>query len=219
MFKPSKFLACALVSYSLVSLYVSVSLLRLAVNAGHNFQPRRKESFAFLPGEHDAQIRMQVEETVHYRHPNNGVSKEWFFANPQGAGSFRPATDAPTLFVTMLHQHHCVETFGEQLTRTNRTTDWGHLQHCMNFLRELSMCRPDLTLEPGDFTQRDFQTERFGAVHVCRNLDPVYDILNLNWKQWAATRAEREHKVSAGSLDGHHNHKAGQDGDYEHHHQ
>ncbi|KAJ7119459.1 hypothetical protein C8R44DRAFT_624141 [Mycena epipterygia] len=126
---------------------------------------------------------MVVEDTVRYRYPNSEAPKEWAYASPQGAGTYH-ARGQLSLFVSMLHQYHCIETFGQQLTRTRKASDWGHLQHCLNYIREMTLCHPNLTLERGDFTRRNFTTERGGTIHVCRDLEPVYDSLRSNWMDW-----------------------------------
>jgi hypothetical protein len=129
---------------------------------------------------------MMIEDSAHYRFPGEGVAKEWEAANPGGTGTYHTDTQL-SLYVSMVHQYHCVQTFGEQLTKTKRH-DWSHLQHCLNYLREMALCTPDMTLERGDFTKRNFTTEHGGALHVCRNLDPTYDLLAKNWAEWISFR-------------------------------
>ncbi|KAJ6602431.1 hypothetical protein DFH09DRAFT_899992 [Mycena vulgaris] len=136
-----------------------------------------------LPGSFSGSAKMMVEDTVRYRYPSYEAPKEWAYASPSGAGTYH-ADGQLSLFVSMLHQYHCIETFGQQLTRTRKASDWGHLQHCLNYMREMTLCHPDLTLEPGDFTQRNFTTEHGGTIHVCRDLDPVYNSLRSNWMEW-----------------------------------
>ncbi|KAJ7736767.1 hypothetical protein DFH07DRAFT_842761 [Mycena maculata] len=135
-----------------------------------------------LPGTYSGLTEMMVEDTVRYRYPNIEASEEWESANPFGFGTYH-WDDQLSLFVTVFHQHHCIETFGQQLTRTHKA-DWRHLQHCLNYMREMAMCHPDLTLERGDFTKRNFTTEHGGTLYVCRDLDPVYDLLKSNWREW-----------------------------------
>ncbi|KAJ7573308.1 hypothetical protein C8J56DRAFT_506558 [Mycena floridula] len=138
------------------------------------------------------QVQITVEETVRYRFPSEEAPMEWYSSYPLGFGTFRIANQK-TLFVSMVHQYHCIETFGRQLTRTNRTRDWGHLHHCLNYIREMVLCHPDLTLEPGDFSTRNFTIDRIGATHTCRDLSPVYDALGRNWKEW--TEFQKSHTL------------------------
>ena len=32
--------------------------------------------------------------------------------------------------------------------------------------------------------QRDFTLDRIGATHVCRDWDPIYEDLRINWVEW-----------------------------------
>lgn len=46
------------------------------------------------------------------------------------------------------------------------------------------MCAGNLTLEPGDFTKRNYTQERTGQTHVCRDWTAAYDALADNWVDW-----------------------------------
>jgi hypothetical protein len=41
----------------------------------------------------------------------------------------------------------------------------------------MSLCASDLTLEPGDFRQRNFSADPFGATHECVDWTPAYDTI------------------------------------------
>lgn len=49
---------------------------------------------------------------------------------------------------------------------------------------EMVLCHPDLTLEPFDPLERDFEVERVGATHVCRDWTAVLENLDRNWDEW-----------------------------------
>jgi hypothetical protein len=57
----------------------------------------------------------------------------------------------------------------------NRVTKHEHVQHCLGYLRALALCASDITLEPGDFTRRDFAAEGSGQTHECTDWSYVYD--------------------------------------------
>lgn len=132
----------------------------------------------------DGRVRLMVEETTRYNYSTPEATAEGRRGFPRGSGSFRLNGDNRAVFLSMYHQLHCVETMGQELIKTNKS-HWPHLQHCLNFLREIALCRPDLTLEAGDFTQRNFRTERMGATHVCRDWTTLHDIADTNWLGWS----------------------------------
>jgi hypothetical protein len=66
----------------------------------------------------------------------------------------------------------------------------SHLHHCLNYMRERALCQADLTLEPGDFTQRNFAQDRVGATHVCRDWNAVISKVDDNWNDWVSVWKE-----------------------------
>lgn len=132
---------------------------------------------------------MRIEESVHYnaRLPEN--TKEWEFLAPYGEGRYRTTDDQQFLFSTMIHQIHCVQMFANDVIQSSEK-HIPHVRHCLNFLREMALCRPDLTLEPGDFTKRNFTEDRHGAVHQCRDWQGIHDVLTRNYLDWYMVKME-----------------------------
>lgn len=60
----------------------------------------------------------------------------------------------------------------------------GHTHHCLNYLRQTTLCSADLTLEPGDFVTRNFETDRVGALHTCRDWSAAYNMMKERWELW-----------------------------------
>ncbi|KAK0499159.1 hypothetical protein EDD18DRAFT_1155664 [Armillaria luteobubalina] len=139
-------------------------------------------------------VRMVVEDTVHFRHSDPTAQMEWKYSYPRGLGSFRAGPDHLAYFMTTFHELHCVESLGKMLVSA-RSQDWGHTQYCLNMLRQLALCHPDMTLERGDFMERNFTEERIGEEHICNDWEKVSDAGTRNWIQWY------EWKKHAGSVD------------------
>ena len=91
-----------------------------------------------------------------------------------------------TSSIPFFHQLHCVWIFRQILLRRPVPRKIHHAQHCANLLRQWALCAADLTLEPGDFTQRDFEIERLGAVHVCQDWAQIQEEVDENWQDWLA---------------------------------
>jgi hypothetical protein len=62
-----------------------------------------------------------------------------------------------------------------------------HARHCLGYLRVMTLCNPDLTLEPGDFKRRNFTQEPFGATHECTDHKVVYDEMTTRFTQWMSS--------------------------------
>lgn len=136
-------------------------------------------------------VQITVEESVHFSLANPEAASEYLWTAPYGDNHIRLGPDMRTFAVAMFHQLHCLRG-----TRAALMQGWGkmrpgareHLHHCFNYIRQWVLCDADLTLEPGDFTQRNFTTDRFGATHTCTDWQPVYDMVNDRWFKWADYR-------------------------------
>lgn len=130
---------------------------------------------------------MAVEESVHYDIHSLASSYEWNEQNPGGTASVRIGPDYHVAALSMSHQLHCLESFKDELRDGfSQNGSWAHIEHCSNYMRQWSMCRADLTLEPGDFMQRDFDWDRQGVTHECLDLQAIYKELSLNWQSWVS---------------------------------
>jgi Mycotoxin biosynthesis protein UstYa len=163
----------------------------------------------YSPLKLERKVEMVVEESVHYvagggegGGPGSGsggnLKDEWQYQRGFGFdGAARLGADNRTFAVSLYHQEHCLLYFHAQLTdRTKDDDDSGapgaggpsrsaHHQHCLNYLRQKALCHPDLTLEPGDFAAtRDFEVDRVGETHVCRDFDTAWDYNTEGWLEW-----------------------------------
>ncbi|KAK0460963.1 uncharacterized protein EV420DRAFT_169006 [Desarmillaria tabescens] len=129
-------------------------------------------------------VILQVEESVHFslNHPNSHA--EWQSILPTSLGTVVLGPSNRTFAVPMFHELHCTVLLFESFAPDAEKPHWGHLKHCMNYIRQWALCRADLTLEPGSFEQRDFLRERVGAMHVCQDWDEVYTYAATNWNKW-----------------------------------
>jgi len=128
---------------------------------------------------------LQVEDSVHFAVNNRESEREWLAIEMSGKGPVRFDEEKHVVLPSFFHQIHCLQTFRDELA--NRSSqNLAHLQHCANYLRQSALCRTDLTLEPGDFAQRDFEFDRKGAVHLCRDWSRVYNEAENNWGEWVA---------------------------------
>ena len=94
--------------------------------------------------------------------------------------------------VSMFHQLHCVEKMRLALDNPDDPiATIPHLQHCMNFIRQMVLCAADTTLEPVDEVVRDESGREVGArasgvgvAHTCRDWAAVYETVEQNWDEW-----------------------------------
>ena len=87
----------------------------------------------------------------------------------------------------MFHQLHCIEKMRRALDNPDDpVATIPHLQHCMNYIRQMVLCGADLTLEPTEFDEMDGRSGAtgVGVTHTCRNWSVVYDTVNENFARW-----------------------------------
>lgn len=73
-------------------------------------------------------------------------------------------------------------------------------QYCLNYLRQMILCSPDLTLEPADALWRSHDVERSGGTHTCLDWRLVYEAMAQNWEEWVRVRDDDFDTVSIHAL-------------------
>ncbi|KAF5347165.1 hypothetical protein D9758_011039 [Tetrapyrgos nigripes] len=141
-----------------------------------NFAPIPSPGFAL----------MSVEETVHYSPSNPTSVDEWLYNSPWGTGTIRLGPRNRTFYLSTFHDLHCLRRMHLALIATpDDDGEWWHLQHCFNVLRQAALCQADMTLEKGDFVQKDIMVERYEpSPRVCRDWEAVYDTVGIDWLRW-----------------------------------
>ena len=74
----------------------------------------------------------------------------------------------------MLHQLRCLDVLRDQLTRTKGERDTEPTRHCLNYLRQMLLCRGDLYLDAYQYAHN------VNAVHPhpvrrCRDWRAIYE--------------------------------------------
>lgn len=135
---------------------------------------------------------MVVEESVRYSLTNPEAELEWIWTGPIGDHAIRLGEGQRGFELSMFHQMHCLRLIRRPLEsgryHSLTPSEQSHVHHCFNYLRQWTLCSADVTLEPGDFTQRNFTMERVGATHTCWDWKPVYDMVNTAWVAWEEYR-------------------------------
>ena len=130
-------------------------------------------------------VLMTVEESVHYALDGIASVYDWASNSPPGVGYVRLGSNHRTFCVSMFHQLHCLRLLRVSLTDPSHPlSNMHHSQHCLNYIRQMVLCSPDLTLEPYDPLEKDFDQDRVGVTHVCRDWSAVYAELTDNWNRW-----------------------------------
>ncbi|KAI0749652.1 hypothetical protein C8Q80DRAFT_1269499 [Daedaleopsis nitida] len=128
-------------------------------------------------------VPVTIEESLHYPPLGEAYDAEWLSIASPSYGYIRLGPEDRTFVVTMYHELHCLRMINRAFTKS-KGANVGHLKHCLNYIRQGVLCDPDLTLEPGNFEERDFEVERIGGTHMCKKWDPIYDWVDDNYSTW-----------------------------------
>ncbi|KAF8902251.1 hypothetical protein CPB84DRAFT_1776311 [Gymnopilus junonius] len=186
------------------SLYLTWSLVALSRDVraliSLKAHPRRRhvvkplDSYSFIGADHPKRlpieeklVKLRVEESVHYDILAPEAASEWLWTATVGDGHIRLGKEERMFAVAMSHELHCLRGIREVIEN-----GWDmigesrqhHILHCFNYLRQWTLCAADATLEPGDFTQRNFTAQRVGATHTCVDWLPTYEMMKDKWLEW-----------------------------------
>lgn len=81
------------------------------------------------------------------------------------------------------HSLHCIHMFSTGIGSTDPDSFW-HWGHCLMYMRQAFICNADTTLEPGDFLQKNFTTDRTGATRQCRDWKMVDGWMIETFRKW-----------------------------------
>lgn len=132
---------------------------------------------------------MVVEETAHYPIFGSDAKEEWATNSPAGFGYLRLGPEKRPYALEVAHQLHCLRIFRAGVGGDYSLKMQWHVQHCLNFVRLNILCNPNLTLEPADVLERDFEKRRTGATHICKDWRQYFQMMEENWYAFIGDRS------------------------------
>jgi hypothetical protein len=155
-------------------------------------------------------------------------TSQWYTTDTASGGFIRLGPPRRAFAISMFHQLHCITAFqralqGKFLTEEGMlhymdqgmteseakkhatihdpTADYGHVHHCVNYLRQAFLCAADDTLEEGDFMDdfltKDEDTDDDAVFaegktfnKVCRDWSALYDFADRNHIEFHEYRSQ-----------------------------
>ncbi|KAF9228297.1 hypothetical protein BS17DRAFT_799668 [Gyrodon lividus] len=114
-------------------------------------------------------------------------SEQWFALFP-GDGLVYLGEDHQPAMVSMIHQLRCINVLREQLSLPKALREEQPARHCMNYLRQMTLCRGDIYLDPFQYASRIKAVDPV-PVRRCLDWEAVYKAVEANQKDhevWAA---------------------------------
>ncbi|EPS99778.1 hypothetical protein FOMPIDRAFT_32683, partial [Fomitopsis schrenkii] len=124
-----------------------------------------------------ARVAMPSEETVHFDLISSEGAVEWSALVP-GSGVVHLGQHRAPFTLSMFHQLQCLNIMREAIYEPppDEGADIALVGHCMNYLRQMALCRGDLLLEPAE---NPGQVDDYG-VYYCRDWTAVYEAAKEN---------------------------------------
>jgi hypothetical protein len=145
------------------------------------------------------EVSLTVFESQHYPLTDELSSYyAWQTLMPDGYAYVHLGPEQRLFAISMAHQLHCLGALRNAIIDPDKDKEFGtlgHSQHCLNYLRQWILCNPDLTLEPFDPLAKDYNMERLGATHVCRDWSAVYQGMTDNLKMYLRMLRDQANEI------------------------
>ncbi|KAI0755661.1 hypothetical protein C8Q74DRAFT_1304876 [Fomes fomentarius] len=135
----------------------------------------------------EGEVALQLDSWTRY---HLSSSEEWAPLFPEG-GVIHVGPSHTPYTVAMMHQLRCLDALREQLSRPRLERDVEPTRHCMNYLRQVIMCRGDLVVDWYQYVHKINSLNRH-AVRRCKDWTAVYEKVWDNQKEhsaWLKSRA------------------------------
>ncbi|KAI0747053.1 hypothetical protein C8Q80DRAFT_1179059 [Daedaleopsis nitida] len=131
-----------------------------------------------------ASVALVVEDPVHYAVVGPDAREEWASSTPEGVSYLHLGPERRAFSTSMFHQQHCLRAMRAALAGDYRPYMQQHFTHCLHYIRQMILCAPNLTLEPADVLERDYDAgmKEVGAIHMCQDWRQVYEEMEANWR-------------------------------------
>ncbi|KAI0315346.1 hypothetical protein OF83DRAFT_362985 [Amylostereum chailletii] len=118
------------------------------------------------------QTTMYFEESVHYKANSSASDDEWGHLIPDNGGLVYTGSDREPSMLSLFHQLRCLDIM--RRTYAQRNPPGSLERHCLNYIRQMVLCRRDTRLEPVIAIDGPHTVQPWGAV-TCTDWRRVYE--------------------------------------------
>ncbi|TFK53457.1 hypothetical protein OE88DRAFT_1733379 [Heliocybe sulcata] len=122
------------------------------------------------------------DNSTHYGISSEEDEHDWASVFPDGNGFVRMGHDKRLFALSAYHEMHCMQSVRRAIFQEGHGD--GHVQHCLNYLRQMILCRTDVQLEP----VVEDGTVAWGRERTCRSREELYGWLSKNMAEYRAWR-------------------------------
>ncbi|EIM85253.1 uncharacterized protein STEHIDRAFT_169253 [Stereum hirsutum FP-91666 SS1] len=128
-------------------------------------------------------VALFVEDTLHYQLDTEEGIQQWAQLVPSDGGKIFTTSGEQPQTISMFHQLRCLDIIRAAIVishtrietgeRPRGNVTYGLVRHCMNYLRQMMLCRSDLHLENVRDPVGPHAVE-MAVMHVCEDWRVVY---------------------------------------------
>ncbi|KAN0103690.1 hypothetical protein V8E52_011715 [Russula decolorans] len=143
-------------------------------------------------------IRMNIEPTKHYQLSGHNADAEWAALAPHN-GIIHLGPHRQPYSISLFHQLRCLDIIRRDMIVVDPedTTGSKLSRHCLNYMRQMVLCRADLALDP--VLGRGLEARVRPDTNQCVDWRRVYEELEKNQREyaqwWATAAAEQEQNI------------------------
>ena len=131
------------------------------------------------------------DHTVHYALSGETAVKEWQSLLPSGGVTVRLGSSFRPFTVSVFHQLRCLDVVRDAMVeyRANGMAPSAKARHCLNYLRQMTLCRANTRLENvRDSSEYRHKVTVSEVTYTCRDWSAVIEAAEDNWKTYVAAK-------------------------------
>ncbi|KAK0222293.1 hypothetical protein IW262DRAFT_1553458 [Armillaria fumosa] len=136
-----------------------------------------------VPGLSDSKVHVYIGNSEHYALDTDLGISEWDKLLPPGGGILHLGPNQRPFSISMFYQLHCLNIIRAGLMDSQGVADAQLLHHCMNYLRQIILCRADGQLQSVRRSTGGGVTT-WNQPSVGRDWRTVYDAADANFRDY-----------------------------------
>ncbi|KZV85740.1 hypothetical protein EXIGLDRAFT_622690 [Exidia glandulosa HHB12029] len=140
-------------------------------------------------------VHKPSEDTVHYAYETSLGALESNSTLPSGGGIIHLGPNQRAFSISMFHQLRCLNIMGRDVSIRASTAapreSTALEQHCMNYLRQMILCRSSIRLESG-INIEGGRLVTSSVTHTCSDWSAVYSAAEANYAAYKRNRGETD---------------------------
>ncbi|PPR06248.1 hypothetical protein CVT24_000920 [Panaeolus cyanescens] len=139
-------------------------------------------------------VAMQFDNPKHFALETEDGAAEWAAISP-GHGVVHLGPHKQPYTVGMMHQLKCLDIIRQDMVRDHSTSEPSEMgRHCLNYMRQMIMCRGDLELESFQFASHK-NPINWRGVYECKDWEALFNAVKENQEEhsrWLAASGKVE---------------------------